>query len=337
MSPGEVMGWIVVGGFGMTLVVTLLGITGSIKIKKTYLNKLFTLLLVEVIGAGFFLFYQEFDPPPLVFDPSIPEEVYLFDRFGEPVRESVLRLGDEEKRVFPRISEDALKDVNRDVEIEDDDLRFRSKVGTYLGSVQNASSVLGDAFLTFEQVFRLGKHYAECEIPREQPCDRRDSRLTVTYLLRAIEVEDEDTDKREDAVKQLFFLLGDLRGCQEFQKLATGISQFRDPPHQYHELAETYLKFSQRADASANRKLEARKAAFKYYLAYLGEVRRPESSNLLRSSRDLAIELMATIGKKVEYLQSNFTGIEQAIISLEREDLRGYSDEIKFNFSCGNN
>ena len=336
MSPGEVIGWIVVAGFGITLIATLLGIMGLLKIEKTYLGKLFILMVVEVISAGFFLFYQEFDPPQLVFDPPIPEEVYLFDRFGEPVRGSVLRLGDEEKRAFPKISEDALKDVSREVEFKDDDLRFRSKAGTYLGSAQNASSVLGNALLTFEQAFQLGRHYAECETPREQPCDRRDSRLGVTYLLRAIEAEDEDTDKKEGAVKQLFFLLGDLRRCQEFQKLATGINQLRDPPQQYHELAETYLKFSQRTGAGANEKLEARKAAFKYYLAYLSAIRRPETNDLVQPSRDLAIELLAMIGKKIEYLQTNFTRIERAILSLEREDLRRHSDEIRFNFSCGN-
>ena len=269
MSHGEVIGWIVVAGFGITFVVTILGIVGLVKIEKTFLNRLFLLLISEVIAAGFFLFYEEFDPPELVFDPPLTGQVYLFGNDGEPVEETVLRLGDDEERVFSKIGKSTLKDVGRKVELDDDVLRFRSKDGTYLGSVQDASSVLGDSLLSFEQTFQLGMHYAACETPGEQPCrNRLDSRQAVTYLLRSVEADD-DTDEREDAVKQLFFLLGDLKRCEEFQKLATGISKFRNPPQQYHELAETYLKFTQRAGAGTNEKLEARKAALKYYLAYL--------------------------------------------------------------------
>ena len=337
MIQGQVMGWIVVGGFAITLIVTILGMIQVVSIQKRYLNRLFALMIVELISAGFFLFYKEFNPPELVFDPPLQRPVYLFGNDGEPLKKTVLRLGEDEARVFDEIRKDELKDVVRKVELDMDNnaLRFQTQDGTNLGFVENASA-LGDSLLPFEETFQLGMRYAECQTPGEQPCqNRRDSRQAVTYLLRALQVDD-DTDKREDAVKQLFFLLGSLRGCEEFQQMATGVKKFRTPPHQYHELAETYLKFSQRVEAGTIEKLEAQKGSLKYYLAYLSAMGNKEFDDLIESSQGRARGLLNIIGKKVEYLQANFSGISEAIDSLDADSLTSHSDEIRFNFSCGN-
>ena len=74
MIQGQVMGWIVVGGFAITLIVTILGMIQVVSIQKRYLNRLFALMIVELISAGFFLFYKEFNPPELVFDPPLQSQ-----------------------------------------------------------------------------------------------------------------------------------------------------------------------------------------------------------------------------------------------------------------------
>ena len=118
--------------------------------------------------------------------------------------------------------------------------------------------------------------------------------------------------------------------------MATGVKKFRTPPHQYHELAETYLKFSQRVESGTIEKLEAQKGSLKYYLAYLSAMGNKEFDDLIESSQGRARGLLNIIGKKVEYLQANFSGISEAIDSLDADSLTSHSDEIRFNFSCGN-
>lgn len=54
----RVVGWIIVVAFALTASVTLLALIGVLKlVNEIYLNRLFGVLVVEIIGAGFYLFY----------------------------------------------------------------------------------------------------------------------------------------------------------------------------------------------------------------------------------------------------------------------------------------
>jgi len=50
--------WIVVISFAITFLVTISALGGHYRIEEKYLSKLFTALILEIVSAGFFLFYR---------------------------------------------------------------------------------------------------------------------------------------------------------------------------------------------------------------------------------------------------------------------------------------
>ena len=59
MEPFSVISWVVVVAFTVILIVTILGMVGVIKFKhKDHLNKLFILLIVEVVSMGFLIYTE---------------------------------------------------------------------------------------------------------------------------------------------------------------------------------------------------------------------------------------------------------------------------------------
>ena len=58
---GTLIGYIVILGFGATVVITLLALMGYLpKLREKYLRWLFSLVIVELAGAGFLFFNQTF-------------------------------------------------------------------------------------------------------------------------------------------------------------------------------------------------------------------------------------------------------------------------------------
>lgn len=58
--------WVVIGAFVITFFVTILALCNKIAIPRPYLRALFVKMLLEVIAAGFFLFYTGFKKAPTV-------------------------------------------------------------------------------------------------------------------------------------------------------------------------------------------------------------------------------------------------------------------------------
>jgi tetratricopeptide (TPR) repeat protein len=58
----KVIGWTIVLAFIATTTVTLLAIVGLVRVEEQYLNRLFAVLVIEVVAAGFFLFRQGLNP-----------------------------------------------------------------------------------------------------------------------------------------------------------------------------------------------------------------------------------------------------------------------------------
>ena len=226
--------------------------------------------------------------------PDVPEATYLFSGSGQPLDGTVVQIEDkasdvlahirkltaqvpfasqaEERREFPRVSKDALKDVILEAEVVDDTVRIKtssSDVGVYLGYVVNARSVLGISLLTAEQLLALGDHYAECLlVSRPVTCDEhRDARQAIMFLLRATE-SDLSTRQLGDVADKLFYLIDDLQDCSEFQKALEVLSGAGTD----HEVAETYLVFS-RSNVPRNDEIrkEARRASLERYLKYLAD------------------------------------------------------------------
>ena len=245
MSPGEAIGWVIVVGFTLTFIVTLLGIVGVVEIRETYLNRLFKVLVVEVIIAGLFLFY-EYVPggPQIALEPPPSGEVYLFDSQGEPLG-ATLMADQDTIRDFPVIPSEVLNNVARDVEVDGVDLVIRTEsTSVDLGRVRDARARLGIRLMTPEQLLGLGLHYAECRSTTENGCvGRRSAPQAVDYLVRALSAGPL-VSVHELAAEQLFFLSDYVTRCSDFRLMLDAISSSRSPPKRYHELAETYLAFS---------------------------------------------------------------------------------------------
>lgn len=58
-----VLGWIIVVGFAVTFLVTIGALIGKFKISRKYLALFVTKLVLEVVAAGFFLFYNGITEP----------------------------------------------------------------------------------------------------------------------------------------------------------------------------------------------------------------------------------------------------------------------------------
>ena len=50
------IGWVVVTAFAITLLITILGLIHKVQVAEPYLNRLFAVLIAELVPAGFFLF-----------------------------------------------------------------------------------------------------------------------------------------------------------------------------------------------------------------------------------------------------------------------------------------
>lgn len=59
MEPFDIISWVIVSAFTVILVITLAGMIGLVKFKyKEHLNKLFIVLIVEIIGMGFLIYTE---------------------------------------------------------------------------------------------------------------------------------------------------------------------------------------------------------------------------------------------------------------------------------------
>ncbi|WP_347260791.1 hypothetical protein [Rudaea sp.] len=76
------IGWAVVFIFIATAVVTLLGLIGRVKLKESYLKILFVKLILEVIVAAFFLFYQgpttRYEALLQEYERVVPEKIVVY-------------------------------------------------------------------------------------------------------------------------------------------------------------------------------------------------------------------------------------------------------------------
>lgn len=341
-----VVSWGIAIGFLLTMIVTLMGLVGILKISETYLKRLFVVLVVELIGAGFYMFYQQFDGPPPEFAPEPSTKVYLFDLQGEPF-ESTLLQGEDTLMSFPGIARDALRDVTRSVEVEGADLVIRSSSGVRLGRVRNARDSISTALLTSEQLLGLGHYYAECRESGQVPCEsRRSGSQAVSYLLGAVSAG-VDTPVQEAAAVELFYLLDYMNRCDEFGRLADAISSSRRPPKRYHELAETYLAFSRSAvaDAHPGQRREARKGALKYYLSYLaffGERAVADTIGATVNARQRVRELWPAFSGDIPtvpeagapYLSSTGWSIGDDPAGMPGELMLQYSHRIEASLGC---
>lgn len=255
MTPGIVVGWIVVIGFAATILITLLALIGYLpQVKEKYLGRLFLLVVVELASAGFWLFNQTFQPPPppeLMFQPPLPAEVYLFGHDGEPVPRTELKLddgtelklGDVPERIFNDIPTVTF-DVPRALELASngDHLLVKSRRDEHqLGTinVNGLSQEIIDRVTSIDRHLALGKYYAEC-LDFPECTERRNASQAIFHLTRVLQSEQSKSTQQKSAVNSLFYLRHHLHRCETFLLLVDKIKQYRPLNNRYAEIGDVY-------------------------------------------------------------------------------------------------
>ncbi len=339
MEPGVAVGWIVVVGFAATLVITLLGLVKRLPIEDRYLKMLFSLLIVEMIAAGFTLFRQEYQAPETLFTPALPE-AYLFDKHGTPIGGYQLFVGDQSTHSFDLLESELFKEVQRSMKIEKDHIYVIAEKGTdtyHLGWVDltKVKEEIPEKPLTSDLRFHLGMRFADCVPPNTVSCEnRRNARRAVEELFQALELTEKGTDENEEAVMKLFHLAKYFKSCEDFEKVSRWIEKYRSLPHRYHELADIQLKFVSKLDPPRAQRLQARKMALKNYLAFLRVTAERAPDQLIAASKKGAVELVGGYLAEDSAIGDRREAFLTAIESRDGVKLESLGDHIESAFSC---
>lgn len=318
MGLAHYLFWIVVSLFVVIFVVTLLGLTGRISIPPLYLKILFTKVVVGIVGALFFLFYQLFG---LEF---VPQKVYPFDSRGEPTSLEVrMQLLEYPVKKFDALSTEEYKPVQRSARVEKNKLYVTTKDGHYyLGYVDAPKQELSRQLMDTRTALALGLHLSEKENGQ-----RRDPDQAATYLLQALTTEEESSDNvKRRAVIGLHYLLQYL-DVNEFRFLISKINQYREGHNRDVELGDTYMVYARKERQNTQEKY---KAALRYYLRFLSSP--ASASDELSAKRESVIRNTKTIMdiylSRVEYIRSEKQHILQAIEANNHAALLAYSNNI---------
>lgn len=306
------IGWLVVLAFAVTFTVTILALIGRVIIDRGYMKALFAKLILEVIAAGFFLFYQglEIHKTSSQKIRGSPEAVYAFTAQGIPTDLKIFR-GDSLILHFPELTRDAFREVARIAHVEGGDLYLTSASdGVYLGRIEDAAGKLSQDLLTSDMALNLGLHLSEFVDDEQQK--RREPDEAVKYLTYVLDSTKCKTDvgNIRRAIRQLHYL-GDRVSGGELQLLISSIEKYRIPRHvKYFELGEANLKFGE--------KLEA----FENYMLFLTESVTTEDSRL----QDLVVTAKQRLKELIDdpWLLPDYLGShrETLLADIERHDRR---------------
>ena len=347
---GMIVGWIVVVGFGATILITLLALIGYLPlVKEKYLGKLFALVVVELVGAGFWLFdatFQPPEPPELVFQPSLPAEVYLFDRDGEAVPRTKLKLGEATNRTF---NETKVRfDVPRKLELAPtgDALLVKSRrTDQQLGTISfnDLSDEMIDKATPIDRHLALGQYYAEClDFPKCK--QRRDPFKAVSRLTWVLRSEQSNFSQQESAAIRLFHLKDYFTSCETFQLLANKLKQYHREDNRYAEIGDVYQSMDKVIELNSVQRRAVHLQALKYLLRFLGlRSVNPGTDSFKRvfhQTMDLAQHLgmtdtMVLLGEVTDELSSRSEEQNSQLLPARLKNRLGLaSDNIEETFQC---
>lgn len=191
-----VMGWVIIGTFVTTFVITTLGLLRVIR--PLYMKRLFAMFIAETGCAALFLFYKGFEIRKIS---CAPAEVYPFNSDGEPVIFKILQ-DDKLLKKFDKLPN--YKNIPREAEVQNNKLYLKTKKSKiYLGYIDRAREKLGDALLTCQTALCLGLYLSEFEHG-----ERRDPHHAVKCLMHVLRIGGEREDKeKEKAIIRLHYLL----------------------------------------------------------------------------------------------------------------------------------
>lgn len=345
---GIIVGYIVVAGFGATILITLLALIGYLpQVKEKYLGRLFVLVVVELASAGFWLFNQTFQPPELVFQPSLPAEVYVFGHDGEPVQRTELKLGNVTKRTFNDIPKIKF-DVPRALELASngDHLLVKNQRADHqLGTIKinDLSQKIIERMTSIDRHLALGKYYAEClDFPECK--ERRDLSQAIAHLTWVLQSDRSNSTQQRSATVKLFHLQHHLHSCETFLLLADKIKKYRPINNRYAEIGDIYQTMCRSAHLTFGQCKTVDRQSLKYLLRFLSLRSVNPGTDLfnrvVRQTADLAQYLaLANLTSlldevKDELLSRSESQESQPLPARLKGDLGVASDDIEETFQC---
>ena len=357
---GELIGYIVILGFAATIVITLLALMGFLpRVREKYLSWLFSLVVVELAGAGFWFFSETFkpvecptcpEPPKLVFQPSLPHNgVYLSGVDGEPVQRTELMLGRVKERTFnetPDLQLNAFRSL--ELAADGDHLLVKSQraSGLQLGRVRlnNLPRDIIERTMPMERHLALGLYYAACtDYP--ECTQRRAPAQAVFHLARVLSAGRASTRQQQsEAAVKLFYLRHYLRDCEDLMLLADKINEYRTAENRYPEIADIYHTMGEAVELNAGQRMAAYRLSLENMLSYLGLNRLNSNTEFFRrilaEATDLArylgqVDIVALLERVDQGLSSRPENDRYQPLSFYlRNDLLQASDSIDTTFQC---
>lgn len=278
------IGWIVILGFAATLTITLLGLIGKVTIRDGYMKALFSAMILEIISAGFFLFYQGSEPR------LDPPAAYAFNALGRPVTVFVEQGGKKVDTLKTPVSE-GLKTIRRQlVEDEDSDLVYiyeRVQEDTvYLGHLDRKSltDIIGEGATDPLYIYYSGMYLSQ------PPNNRRNPRRAVRELMQFLKEQEQRYEVQQDSsVKQLYHLSIYIDSSEDFEFLIDKIKEVRTGPNQDKELCEVYLQYIKtRGNSFTDQEREHKRlSALKHAMLYLGSEAHIKDNTLVQRVEEL--------------------------------------------------
>lgn len=358
---GTLIGYIVILGFGATVVITLLALAGYLpKVREKYLRWLFSLVIVELAGAGFLFFNKTFtdavvecpacpEPPALVVRPALPATgIYLSGIDGEPVQRTELALGGVVEQTLNE-STDLKLNALRSLEPapDGDHLLVKSQrtTGLQLGRIRldNLPRNIVNRTMPMEYHLALGKHYADClDYPE---CEqRRNPDQAVFHLTWVLRAGQPYRQYQSEAAARLFHLQHYVRDCETLVLLADRINEYRLPENRYPETADIYHTLGESAGVEPEQRWAAYQLSLKSQLSYLGLNRLNSNTEFFRRILDQATDLARYLGQEeiTALLQETRNGLSsepenqnyEPLSFYTRNDLRQAGDSIEETFQC---
>ncbi|MCY4531325.1 MAG: hypothetical protein OXC84_03170 [Gammaproteobacteria bacterium] len=357
---GVLIGYIVVLGFGATIVITLLALVGYLpRLREKYLRWLFSLVIVELAGAGFWFFNETFKgdecpkcpaPPELVFQPSLPDTgIFLSGLDGEPVQRTELMLGEVSVQTLNETTHLALNSLRSLEPASDGDyllVKSQRTAGLQLGRIRvnSLSRDIINRTMPMAHHLALGMHYADClDYPEcEQRRNANQAVFHLTWVLRS--AQSIDIQQQSQAAIKLFHLQHYLRDCKTLVLLADKINDYRLPENRYPESADVYHTLGESAGLKPEQRSAAYRLSLKSLLSYLSLDRLNSNTDFFRRILDQATDLTRYLGEDditalLEEIRIGFSSEQESqkarfLSFYTRDNLRQAGDSIEVTFQC---
>lgn len=299
-----IIGWTIVLGFAATLIITLLSLVGKIVIEEQYKKVLFRSLVLEMVAAGFFIFYQ---------GSGNLEDVrgyFLFNEAGEPIQKVI-----SSDFIFQKPLHAAFKNTLRTFEINStkDTIFFKTADDkTYLGFSKIIHELISYE-LTAEHKLYIGLHL----------CDDDNVLEGKPYLVEALKSPDVNKQEKRKGVKKLYKLMDTFKTRQEFDDLIALADDNSYGNIRYKEIAEINSFAADRLrslDVANNESLTAirdnyRIESLNSYLFYLKIQRKDPTKLEITKLRQNSLDEMNKLFNRLKLSQSKLFGKKEDILA----------------------